>query len=108
MAQMALRIVVPEDLEFGDLQLSRDPTTREVSFAWSAIERLCAASGLETSLFLNSPESLVAGLIVTWYRHHRARGGESDAVAEQLIAEAEAEKVFGAVHVQPGGSGAPQ
>jgi hypothetical protein len=46
-------------------------------------------------MFRNAPEDNVAGLIVGWYQAHRQHGGDSDPVAEDLIAEVEAEEKAG-------------
>jgi len=42
------------------------------------------------------------------YTMHRQHGGAPDAVAEQLLAEVDAENRYGEFNVQPGGSGEPQ
>jgi len=66
-----------------------------VSFAWRVIEQICEASGIDPAVLRDGPESNVAGLIVRWYAHHLAEGGEPDPVAEQLAAEVRAERGFG-------------
>ena len=88
------RVAIPDDLEFADLQLARE-ADGSVSFDWSVIERICAASGLSASLFRDAPEDNVSGLIVGWYRAHKKDGGNPDPVAEDLIAEARAEDAAG-------------
>jgi len=105
---MRLTITIPDDVSFEDLRLGRDADTREVSFEWAPVERVCAASSLDVALFRSAPEDNVAGLIVAWYSEHLARGGEPDPVAEQLLAEVAAEDEYGPERVQPGGAGEPQ
>lgn len=108
MRTMRGTITIPDDVSFEDLRLGRDPITREVSFEWAAIERVCVASSIDVDLFRRAPEDNVAGLIVAWYGEHRARGGAPDPVAEQLLAEVVAEDEYGPERVQPGGTGKPQ
>ena len=90
MQQQMAKVAIPGDLDFSDLLLARDPDG-SVSFDWAVIERICEASGLPVEMFRDAPEDNVSGLIVGWYQAHRQHGGESDPVAEDLIAEALAE-----------------
>lgn len=87
MSQKRLGVKIPEPLRFADLQLARDPQTLAVSFNWEPIEQICQRSGIDLAIMRDGPEDNVAGLITTWYAHHRAAGGEADPVAEQLIRE---------------------
>lgn len=66
-----------------------------VSFDWSVIDRICAASGLSPSLLRDGPEDNAASLIVAWYNAHRAGGGAPDPIAEDLIAEVRIEDEHG-------------
>ena len=50
MAQHAVRITIPDDLDYADLKLSRDVVTGGVDFDWAPIERICEASGLDIAL----------------------------------------------------------
>lgn len=86
----ALTIQIPEDLDFSELRLARDPDGM-VSFDWSPIARICEASGIDVAVFRGAPEDNVASLITAWYREHLARGGARDAVQDDLIAEAQIE-----------------
>lgn len=100
--QVQLKIVIPEDLNFADLELgySEDGS---VHFRWDVIERICAASGIPIETFKNSHEDNVAGLLVSWYAEHRQKGGASDPVAEDLISEVAAEiRVGQGAGVKPG------
>lgn len=102
MQQQMAKVAIPDDLAFSDLHLARDPDG-SVSFDWSVIERICEASGLPEEMFLDAPEDNVSGLIIGWYHAHRQQGGETDPVAEDLIAEAVAEEKAGqTVSHQPG------
>ena len=49
-AQQAVRITIPDDLDYADLKLSRDVVTGGVDFDWAPIERICEASGLDIAL----------------------------------------------------------
>jgi hypothetical protein len=106
-AQQAVRITIPDDLDYADLKLSRDVVTGGVDFDWAPIERICEASGLDVALFRDAPEDNLSALLVAWYSEHLARGGAPDAVQEQILAEVEAEDTLGAHRVQIG-SGRPQ
>ncbi len=94
MIQTRVAITIPEDLRFEALHLARQ-SDGSVSFDWAAIERLCAASGLDARMFRAAPESNIAGLIVAWYAEHRAHGGAPDPTAEDLIFEARIEDARG-------------
>lgn len=94
MKQQIANVVIPDDLKFSDLKLSRDPDG-SISLEWAVIERICEASSLSVEVFRDAPEDNVSGLIVGWYQAHRQKGGESDPVAEDLINEAIAEEKAG-------------
>ena len=95
MDQQPTRIAIPDDLEFSDLRLARDPATGDVAFDLAPIERICEASGLNVALFRDGPEDNVAGLITAWYDAHREAGGAPDPVAENLIRETVLESQHG-------------
>lgn len=102
MQQRLIKVVIPEDLNFSDLHLARDPDG-SVSFDWAVVERLCETSGLSVEPFRDGPEDNVACLLVGWYQEHTRHGGESDPVAEDLIAEVLTEARAGqAFSLQPG------
>lgn len=94
MQQQMAKVAIPDDIEFADLQLARD-ADGSVSFDWTAIERICRASGLPVEMFREAPEDNVAGLIAHWYMAHRAQGGSADPVAEDLIGEVAVEDAAG-------------
>ncbi|AQZ95447.1 hypothetical protein BVH74_12110 [Halopseudomonas phragmitis] len=94
MQQQLTRVAIPDDIEFSDLKLARDPDGA-VSFDWAVIERICHASGLPLEMMRDAPEDNVASLIIGWYQAHRADGGAADPVADDLIAEAMAEDAAG-------------
>lgn len=91
----ALQLEIPAGLGFADLKLARDSHDGSVSFDIAAVQRLCAANNLDPALFLARHEDAVAGLIVAWYKAHRANGGAPDAVAEALLAEVRLENERG-------------
>lgn len=102
MQQQMTKVAIPDDLNFSDLRLARDPDGG-VSFDWNVVERICEASGLPVEMFRDAPEDNVSGLIVGWYQAHRQHGGEADPVADDLIAEVVAEEKAGqTVSRQPG------
>jgi hypothetical protein len=95
MSQIAARIVIPADVQFADLRLSRDPKTGDMEFDWAPIERICEASGIDVSLFRDQPEDNLGGLLAHWYAQHRATGGLPDLVMDDLIGESEIEDTHG-------------
>jgi len=94
MQQQLARVAIPERLDFADLRLAREPDG-SVSFEWGVIERICAASGIPVELLRDGPEDNVAGLLIGWYCAHRERGGNADPVADDLLAEVQAEDAAG-------------
>lgn len=98
----AIAISIPVDLSFSALQLSRTPDG-EIEFDWEPIRVICEASGIPVETFSESDEDAVTGLLVQWYRHHLAAGGEPDAVMADMIAETGIEDAHGQhVSHQPG------
>lgn len=94
MQQQTTRIAIPSDMDFSELKLARD-ADGGVSFDWGVIERVCNASQLPVELLRDGPEDNVASLITHWYMAHLANGGPRDAVADDLIAEVQAEDAAG-------------
>ncbi len=95
MEKTPVTICIPDDREFSDLKLARDSTSGDISFDWTPIERICEASGIDTSVFRDRHEDNVSGLIVQWYTAHLANGGARDRVQDELIAEMLAEDALG-------------
>ena len=88
-------IVIPTDVAFADLKMRRDTSAGDVAFDWAPIERICAASGVDVSLFRDQPEDNLGGLLAQWYAQHRAAGGLPDLVMDDLIGEADIEDTHG-------------
>lgn len=91
---MLTKITIPDTVDFSDLHLSRD-NDGAVSFDWQPLEAICTACNLDPSLLQNAPEDNVSGLIVAWYAEHLRHGGKRDPVADDLIAETQAENNAG-------------
>ncbi len=89
-----IRLVIPTSVDFSALRLARG-ADGQVAFDWGPIEAICAASGLDVTLFRETGESNVVGLIVAWYAEHRRRGGAPDAIADDLITETVIEDALG-------------
>lgn len=102
MQQTQITAVIPDDVQFSDLKLARD-ADGHVSFDWSPIERICAASGIDVAVLRDGHEDNVAGLLAGWYRRHIAAGGAPDPVQEDLIAEAMAEDAAGQPYIHAPG-----
>jgi len=90
-----IAIAIPADVQFADLKLARDPHTGDVSFDWSPIERICAASGVDVAILRHQAEDNLAELLTVWYRSHLAAGGPPDPVYADLIGEVQAENAAG-------------
>lgn len=102
MQQQITKIRIPSNLEFAELNLSRD-SDGHVSFDWAVIEKICDASGVSSAVFKDGPEDNVAALIINWYGEHLKRGGDADPVAEDLFSEVLAEDKAGQLFsYQPG------
>lgn len=102
MQQQLTRLAIPDDIEFAALHLARD-ADGAVSFDWAVIERICRANNLPVELLREGPEDNLAGLLIGWYSAHRNAGGAPDAVAEDLLAEVQAEDAAGqAFSYEPG------
>lgn len=91
-------ISIPIGMAFSELRLERDSQTGDVSFDTAVIERIEQESGLPTGFFMGQHEDALASLITTWYSAHRAAGGDSDPVAEDLLAEVRAEDAAGQLY----------
>lgn len=103
MTKIQVKFTIPDGLEFSDLHLSRDPETGEVEFNLAPIEKICEASGVDISLFLDQSEENLANLLAHWYTKHRKRGGISDPVADDILAEVLLENKYGdAISHKPG------
>lgn len=102
MQQQLTRLAIPDDIDFAALHLARD-ADGAVSFDWAVIERICRANNLPVELLREGPEDNLAGLLIGWYSAHRNAGGAPDAVAEDLLAEVQAEDAAGqAFSYEPG------
>lgn len=97
MQQSTAIAIIPDDVQFADLKLTRT-SSGSVSFDWSPIERICAASGIDPAALRDGHEDNVAGLISAWYERHIAAGGAIDHVYEDLIAESLAETAAGQLY----------
>jgi hypothetical protein len=93
-------IVIPDDVQFANLNLTRDPVTSMVAFNMDPLERICETNDLDIRMFTDDGDDKVGGFLNAWYRAHRESGGAPDLVQEQLIAEVAAEEEFGALNVQ--------
>ena len=98
----AIPIRIPADLPFSALGLTRTPSG-EMEFDWEPIRQICEASGIPVETFTESDEAHVVDLLVQWYRHHLAAGGEPDPTMADIIAETAIEDAHGQhVSHQPG------
>lgn len=98
-----LKISIPQNINFGDLELSRS-TNGGITFNAETINAICNASGIDPKVFWESHEDNMAGLIIEWYANHLKNGGEHDHVADDLIAETMAEDQLGGGISYPPGS----
>lgn len=92
-----MRLTIPDGVDFSDLRLTRS-ASGDVDFDTAPLERICQANGIALQT-----DDDAAALMTAWYRAHRAAGGAPDPVADDLIAEAEAEdRLGGGFSHQPG------
>jgi hypothetical protein len=99
----ALRVTIPEGVEFADLCLSRDVDDGRVRFSMARIEAICEASALDLDELVDGPQPLVVLLIAAWYRAHISEGGTPDPVQEDLMGEARLEMEHGGGFAYPPG-----
>ena len=86
MEQRKARVSIPDHLSFADLGLRRLETGK-IEFDWNVVKQICERSeGLPLDHLEEGPDDVV-GLILGWYMVIRENGGETDPVAEQLVAE---------------------
>lgn len=95
MTTMELHATIPANISFADLHLSRDTENGSVVFQLEPLELICEASGLDLDELLDSEEPIVPALIQAWYQVHLERGGEPDAVQEDLLEEMRLEQELG-------------
>ncbi len=87
MEQRKAKVIIPEHLSFSDLGLKR-LNTGKIEFDWNVVKQICESSeGLPLEHLEEGPEDNVVGLILGWYMVIRENGGETDPVAEELVAE---------------------
>lgn len=96
MEQRKAKVVIPENLSFADLGLRRLETGK-IEFDWNVVKQICERSeGLPLDHLEEGPDDNVVGLILGWYMVIRENGGETDPVAEQLVAELMGKEAKGA------------
>lgn len=76
-------LVVPDTVEFADLNL--ELLGGDIKFDWTAMERICEASGLPSKALQSVPNSTILEVIRAWYIAHRRNGGPPDTAAENLL-----------------------
>jgi hypothetical protein len=99
---MLIRFDVPEDVDFSDLHLRRT-SDGGLEFDWSPIRRICAESNIDFAALKYAPADNIVEMLLAWYRAHRDSGGEPNAVADDLAAEAQAiDELGGGFSYPPG------
>lgn len=83
----ALKISIPQGVDFADLNLTRNAATGGVGFDWEPIKKVCAASGIDVAEFRDHHEDRVSELLINWYIAHIDQGGSRDPVADDLFIE---------------------
>jgi hypothetical protein len=100
----SLYLTIPPDVNFSDLNLQRDSVTGDLTFEWAPIERICEASGIKPEDLMEKSEETFPELLIAWYQVHLDNGGAPDRVEEQILAEVEAEIIYGVENVLHSGS----
>ena len=103
---IGLELTIPDDFDFASLKLTRDPVTLDVEFEVDPIVEILEASRVDPWEQLEL-EGQLSAILIGLYSVHLERGGAPDPVAEQVLAEFEAQDELGEERVQ-GGSGAIQ
>ena len=78
---------IPANLSFAKLGLERERATKRLLYNSAVLTRLAAANQVDGQTTVFDQEDFVAWLIAEWYLAHRARGGNRDKIAEQILAE---------------------
>ena len=81
-------LVVPEDLDFADLEIEREPKTDRLLFRPEPIARVAAANGQNPAEVLAS-EDLSMWFIMEWYVAHLGAGGAIDPVLQEYVDQVE-------------------
>lgn len=102
MEQRLVNISIPDDLNFRDLKLGIE-SDGSYGFDMRVIERICDASNLPVSAFIDSPEDNITSLIMRWYELHLQNGGEPDPVMAHSFNEVLAEEKAGQSFSYPAG-----
>lgn len=94
-----LTIIIPEGLEYRELELTRDAHTGHVTFNWEPIDRICIASDLHPDVLRSADMEVIGTIIHSWYLIHLSRGGQPDPVQEGLRMEVIAADQYGIENV---------
>ena len=78
--------IIPDGLQFADLELEREPLTNRLLYKPGPFARLLRANELDLQNFFND-EDIACWLVAEFYLAHRADGGKPDPVAEDILAE---------------------
>ena len=103
--EQKLSLKVPTDLDFNDLNLTRDPVSGDISFDWAPVEKICEVNQIDISIFKDQHEDNVGALLVYWYFEYIKAGGKPNLVAESLLAEISVEDEFGVANTLKAPSG---
>ena len=94
-----LKLNIPDGLDFSDLHLTCN-SDGTLEFDTEPVLKICRASGINTDVFLESPEENVMAMIMAWYAMHRKLDGAPDPVAENMLGEVAAEDATGQTAVE--------
>lgn len=97
-------LIIPADLRFFDLHLTRDPVTAELEFDTAPLRRIVESNNIDWQAL--GGEEAVPYVLTAWYDAHVKAAGATDPIMEQLRAEIEAEDAYGFAAVIEGTAGA--
>ena len=80
------KIIIPDGLRFAELELEREPVTKNLLYRPEPLAALFVANSMELNGIFNN-EDIVAWVISQWYLEHRTAGGEKVPVAEEILKE---------------------
>ena len=92
---MLAKLILPEGVTFGDLQLKRDVESGGLWYDVDAVHRFCEGNNIDARTLLEEDEDGLCELIHRWHELHVEQGGRRDDVQSLIMAEIEAESLTG-------------
>jgi len=78
-----LTLKLPEGYTFADLKVRRCDDDA-IDLDMDLVKLVCKVNGLSFEKVLQNPGPVVSSILTVWYKSHRAQGGETDPLMEEL------------------------